>query len=238
LTCKSWEEYLELREESGITAYGKAFKALLSKRQEEEVKFGAIEALTQELHVQLKTLSAEKLATIWYWELTDTWSVGYTEDEDRVRGRQFLSYKPEGVAYKVNKPNYAFRAVAFPGSPILPMLGIDDVQGCFYLLTNNLGTRVAQWALSTEHPFKNLSNKMFANTGHGDNVVNEQGQRVEFHQCKHCMEHLTTQTIRGWRASKTAGEKEFMRNLTVELNKIDRPYGAHEMDELFDMELQ
>ncbi len=232
LVANSWEEYLELRKHAGITEYGQEFKKLLTKRVEEDVKFGAIEALNQQLHLQLKSLSAMELATVWYWELTPTYSISRSGQEP-----EYTHDLPQGerAFYRANKENYAFRAVSFPGSPILPLLGIEDVKGCTWLLEQERGTKIAQWVLNQPMPFKTLSERTFKNVAHGDERRDDNGNRVEFHQCQHCMEHITTQTIRGWRSSKTAGEKEFMRSLTIELNKLDRPWGEG-MDDSFQFE--
>lgn len=222
LTANSWEEYLELRKKAGIVEYGKKFRALLKKRVDESAKFGAIESLTQQLHLDLKQLSAADLATIWYWELTPTWQVD-------TGGQPYYTHEePEGQkAYVANKANYAFRAVAFPGSPILPMLGIEDVQGCSWLLDQQRGTKMTEWVLKQPEPFKILSQRIFANETHGDTVVNENG-RVELHQCKHCLDHLSNQVIRSYRALKSVGEKEAMKSLVTDLNKLHRPWGNNQ----------
>lgn len=232
LVANSWDQYMELRKRAGIVEYGQEFKKLLTKRVEEDTKFGAIEALNQQLHLQLKSLSAAELATIWYWELTPTFSIGRPGMEP-----MYVHEQPKGehVFYRANKENYAFRAVSFPGSPILPMLGIEDVKGCAWLIEQERGNKIASWVLNQPTPFKVLSERAFKNTAHGDERRDDNGNRVEFHSCKHCMEHITTQVIRGWRASKTAGEKEFMRSLTIELNKLDRPWGEG-MDDSFQFE--
>lgn len=226
--CSSWEEYLVLRKAAGIVEYGSKFKQLLASGVEEEAKFSAIEGLNQQLHLTLKSMKPIELATIWYWELTDTWSIntGY--------GMEYVHQEPNEQAYKANKPNYAFRAIAFPGSPILPHLGIDDMEGCNWLLPDR-GTQISQYMLKQSNPFQTLSTRAFANTLHGDQVRNELG-RVEFHQCKSCMDYIQNLTVRGWRSSKTAGEKEFMKELIGELNKIDRPVMGCDQD--FGYEIQ
>ena len=216
LTCESWETYVALREKGGITEYGQAFKRLLGKRVEDEVKFGAIERLNKDLSFNLAKLSVAELLTIWYWELTPTYRVD-------VGGEPTFTHEPEGrTLYMANKANYAFRAISFPGSPILPLLGIEDNMGCPFLGTNDRVTKIIEWAMAQPNPFTSLSSWVFKDLKHGEEIKGEGGARVELHQCQHCLDTATTGVIRTWRARKTAGEVEFMRTLVSELNQVDR----------------
>lgn len=213
LVKHNWKDYMELRERSGIEDFGSKFKKIL-QGEESDARFGAIEALTQEFHFTLKGLSAAELATIWYWELTPTWVT-------RAKGQEptFSHDKPDdGKSWKKNKENHAFRAISFPGSPILPLLGIETEEGCSWLVQEERGQKLTQWAMARKNPFQKLAEFSFKNVSHGDTVKSE-GNRCEFQQCRHCMEYLTTSVIRSWRASKTQGEKEYMCELIPKLNK-------------------
>lgn len=212
LTANSWEEYLLLRKEAGIEWFAAAYRRMRLQREElpEAVE---VEELAAELYSYLRQLSPSQLATIWYWESTPTWSL-----KQHRAAPVYLHEEVEG-AVQVNRINYAIRALCFPGSPMLKLLGIEEEGGCGWLNQNNLGDSLAQYFLRSEKPFTAMAQRCFGNTTHGDQVKGEGGTRVEFHQCPHCMEDLQLRVIRGWRDRKTVGEMEALRSLTRSLNR-------------------
>lgn len=236
----SWAEYkAQLRSMKSpygmsVEAFGKAFRAVY-KISDEDSRKVHIEGIQAELNSWFRSLSAEQLLSIWYWELTPTWSMKQAGGAPR-----FVHAQVEGCP-KVNRENYAFRAASFPGSPILALLGVDDSKGCGFLLKDERGVKFSQWFLKQEEPFKTLSRKVFANTTHGDEIKGENGERVEFHQCPHCMETIQTLTVRGWREARAMGEMALLRELTHSLNEVERPNPMfksepHISDEMWDYE--
>jgi len=227
LTCSTWDEYMVLRKESGILAYGQGFKDLLSSRPDEDVKFSAIADLNQQLQLSLKQLSVAEQLTIWYWELTPTWKI-----VNQGQAPRYVHERPE-TGFMINKENYAFRAIAFPGSQVLTLLGIDDAKGCPWITSNDRAGKISTWALAKPQPFQALAQWAFKDTKHGDATVNEAGLRIDLKDCPHCVQSMTDMAIRQWRSAKTAGEKDFMKSLVSNLNKIEREGPSEEMYSTF-----
>lgn len=218
----SWAEYKAqlrgLKHPAGLSIdeHGRAFRSCY-RMEDENIKQERISSIQAELNNWFRTLSPAQLLEIWYWELTPTWSV-----KTNGQAPRFIHNSIEG-APKVNRENYAFRAATFPGSPILALLGVDDSKGCPFLEKNNRGATFAAWFLKQEQPFQTLSRKMFANVTHGDEIKDDNGERIEFHRCPHCMETLQTLTVRGWREQRAMGEMALLRELTSSLNEVERP---------------
>ena len=245
LQASTWEEYMELRgrviplkdsegntvyNEDGVAIciglnlnqYGAAFKLMLTNvagKEDSDEKFVQIEFLTQSSNAWFATLSTADLATIYYWELTPTWKITkphvyYTHEQ------------PQGAKYTANKPNMAFRAICWPGSPLLPMLGINDAIGCNYLSKNNRSATLTKWAMRQKGvEFKKLNTWFYTDKTHGNEKHDEEGNRIETFQCKHCMDSANTGLVRAWRNTKTKGEIAYMIELIRELKAaFHRPW--------------
>lgn len=211
-TCNSWEAYKELQERCGIVAFGREFKRLKAQNLGEEVEQLKVSELLNNLHYGFRSSTADELLTIWYWEMTDVWSSGNSE------GAPTYSEKPVEGWTKVNRPNYAFRAATFPGSPILAALGIEEGRACGFIREGGLHEKVAAWALVQAKPWDALAQKMWANTTHGQARKDEQGNPVPFHQCKQCAEDLRTTTVRMWRKRTSTEIEGVLKALVHALN--------------------
>ena len=248
LQANTWEEYLELRsrtiyqvDENGkvlkdqdgkdieigysIEKYGAEFKKLLSTsagKEDDDHKFVGIENLTQQLNQWFAHLSPAELATIYYWENTSTWKI--------VNGPRVTYthvHTKDCPPYMVNKPNYGFKAICWPGSPLLPLLGITDAQGCDFLSKEKRLGKITKWGMAQADPFLALNAWQFKDQKHGGEKVGEDGARVEMHQCKTCMEAAHTSLVRTWRNTRTKGEIKYMIGLISVLKKPAPRKWAH-----------
>lgn len=214
IQCETWEDYKLLRKKAGITTFGEEFRKLMMKPVDEEggdSKYTRIENITAALHCSLKQLTQEELVSIWWWELTPVF-----QKPGKYRGpREYSIGTNPGGWHQVNKVNYAFRAIAFPGCTLLPLLGIEDHQGCTFLMEQNAEGKsnadvALQWLLGRDKPFTALGQLITTGKKHGDARQDEEGNRIELHQCDHCKEHLANLLIRSWRTSKANKTKEVL----------------------------
>jgi hypothetical protein len=151
---ETFEEYLLIKKECGFEEFGSAMK-LAMKETEETQRLAGMDRAFRDLTLTLSTRPLSDLVAVWEWENTPVW---------KDRHGKYHFEEVEG-AYLVTKANNAYRAIAFPGSPVLPLLGIEDAVGCNW--ANDVKEKVAQWAMGRKNPWVDLGNWFFKDQKHG-----------------------------------------------------------------------
>lgn len=201
----TFEEYLQVKKACGFDDFGKAMKDAM-KEQEETSRLASVDRAFRDLNLTLSTRSVADLVAVWEWENTPVW---------KDRHGQYHFEEVEG-AFQVTKANNAYRAVAFPGSPVLPLLGINDAATCAW--ANDVKDKVATWALGRNNPWVDLGNWFFKDQKHGDVVKSEDGKRVELCSCQPCTDLLSAWTLRIFRANKRQEAGEELKALIQSVN--------------------
>lgn len=200
----TFEEYLQVRKACGFEEFGKAMKEAM-RENEESARLASVDRAFRDLNLTLSTRPVADLVAVWEWENTPVW-------KDRHGDYHFEEV--EG-AFEATKPNNAYRAIAFPGSPILPLLGITDAATCAW--ANDIKEKVATWALGRNNPWVDLGNWFFKDQKHGD-VVKSDGNRVELCSCQPCTDLLSAWTLRVFRANKRQEAGEELKALIQSVN--------------------
>lgn len=214
----TWEEYSEvLRKKAGISAYAAEFRKMLLSEKDEGAKFAKIEMLGNMLHAEMAKLTPNELNTIWYWEMTTV----YSKAQYRAKPTYHLEYVENSV--QVNRINYAVRACTFPGSPILSLLGMEDVQGCSFMIDEGRAQKAIEFILKSSTPFSTMVNSIYHAAGHGRVKKDEDDQPIQLWQCKCCVDHLVASFLKTWRSQKVVGERANIGELVTALNgMLDR----------------
>jgi hypothetical protein len=207
---ETFQEYLEIKEACGFEEFGKSMRAAMKEREETE-RLASIDKAFRDLNLTLSTRPVSDLVAVWEWENTPVW---------KDRHGQFHFEEVEG-AHQLTKANNAYRAIAFPGSPVLPLLGITDAATCAW--ANDVKEKVAQWALGRNNPWVDLGNWFFKDQKHGDKVKNEDGHRVELCSCQPCTDLLSAWTLRTFRANKRQEAGEELKALIQSVNNELEP---------------
>lgn len=201
---QTFEEYLKVKKACGFEDFGKAMKMAMAESEETE-RLAAVDRAFRDLNLTLSTRSVADLVAIWEWENTPVW---------KDRHGQYHFEEVEG-AHMATKANNAYRAIAFPGSPILPLLGIEDATTCSW--ANGVKEKVATWALGRNNPWVDLGNWFFKDQKHGD-MVKADGNRVELYACQPCTDLLSAWTLRTFRANKRQEAGEELKDLIEAVN--------------------
>ena len=206
-----------LRKSSGLEEYGKAMKRILSdQRLEEQARLSRIDQASAELNLRLSKLSVEEQLSIWRMEMTPTW---YYVKKGHVYVHDLEEVREDVRTYPANNVNNAFRAATAEGGQLMELLGLKSEGTCDFLSEKDLGTKTALWALSKPKPYHVFSNFVAANKTHGNAVSDENGERVELEDCKHCMHVLKTSLVREVRSRKSAREIDAVKRLNTAFNQ-------------------
>lgn len=199
----STTEYRKLLARSGLIEYGQALIKLKRNVEEEDDKHRRAEreeAILAEkivLYGCLSVLSVEELVTIWVKELTE-------------------QVKPDRKNSKINR---AFRAVCFPGSPVLAALGVDVPFTC-------------TWAAVRINDIENEIRDMESDGRAADIIaaavfwVNDDHQHlmevgIPLSKCRHCRELVKYKgvSIARSKAKPTKEYNKFVAGLVGPINK-------------------
>ena len=204
---QTYREYAPIRKAAGLEAFGKSMKSAMGLHEETE-RIAALDRCFRDLHGVLATRPIEDLLAIWEWENTPVW---------KLRDGSFVTEDPKDGSFSVTKANNAYRAVAFPGSPILALLGIEDAQLCSW--ANSHKEAVARWALNRQTPWKDLSEWFFKDLKHGDAVKTPEKHRIELSACQDCTNQLGAWVLKVFRANKRQEAGEELKNLIQSVNR-------------------
>lgn len=244
--CEDWNDYLDLRDRSGLSKYGAEMKKILSKQYNSEgqsQKSREIELATSALHYQLQKLSMDEIYTIWVMEMTPWVKC--------ARHKQQPTYRPGTPSapneWRANNPMNAIRAISHPKSPVMVMLGIEPEENCGFLDKRSRGNDtladgVINHCLSSDNPSARLTEIIFGDTSHAKVIKDAEGNNIPLHQCEHCRDQLQNKLVMGLRESKRAEEAEALKGFVTKMGKYHRearyrkPEMPEEMDEYIDDE--
>lgn len=194
----TWDDYNKgLRHRCGLRAYGKVFSNIESRNLTDDDKFQAIADANAALIGKLSALAdnveehLSLLATIWMMELL-------TETEAGI--------------------NNAFRAVCWPGSPVMTLLGIEEADECRFLDSHNREQVVVNLCLQAEDPFAKLAEVIFHSHLHSKKCVDEDNNPVHGWECPTCRDRLETSLVTRIRNDKKRKEHGFMKSTVSKLN--------------------
>jgi hypothetical protein len=225
-----WVDYERtLRADSGIRTYAQRMAKIMSQPENEEFRQQMIDTTSLELDAKLSTLSVQELEVIWRMESTTVYRLKY--DEKRF---VYTTEAPAGVPeerlkkMRANNPNYAFRAVAFPGSAVLKLLGVETEKECSFLHEEIVwgeektrGTRlemVIGLVTQSPNPHQKLVELIWNSKSHGQYVKDENGNAIHGKDCTSCTTKLENALVYYARAQKTGVEYDFIRTLCKNLN--------------------
>lgn len=195
----SWTDYERgLRKSSGVQELGKAFREA-KETKDEESRYSKFDTALENFHNRLQGLSTQQIAQIWHMECKYS-RLDNPENQGNI--------------------NYAYYAVAWAGSPILKLLGMDFRHTCDFLDRNKaVEPFVVQKCLATPNPLQTLRERIQANTTHGDQIRDEAGNRIEAWECPDCTERLQKLVVGAIRRDKTRHEHDFVKGLVTSLNQ-------------------
>lgn len=193
-----WNEYAgTIRRELGIqTLAGKFRTAIVVK--DEKKRYGMFDTAQDELHSKLRTAIQQtpittltKIAQAWYMEVTNARQIN-------KQGRGNI--------------NYAYHIVAWEGSPILKLLGIDTAKETCQFLNPKLEDALVQHCLKSAEPFEALSQKILNSTHHF--------KKTEVHggDCNDCQDRLMRSLVREIRNDRTRAEHDWFGHLVTTMN--------------------
>lgn len=235
-TPMRWEEYLQVRAEAGIRTFGSAMAKVRENRtgsneHETASKFEAIERAYQRLHRDLDDYAAEYgvqgLVDVWLMETETMWGV-------ERNGRDYYSTeRPRRGGEQVNNVNHAFRAIAWPGSPIMQLLDVPIPQDCQYFsLYPEKLKAVMEICMTKEDSFAELAKRIFDTKPkpktwkvHENVMKDDNGKPLHISQCAHCKRLLADTLVRRVRATRGRAEKRFVGQLCKELNAAGKHSG-------------
>ena len=234
-----WLKYLEYRKDSGLQEFSASMQkamaqdAVSSDGSENSQRYKDIDAAYAQLRIDLESFSSEYglqgLLTIWYMETTDRWRVSsddgawYTTDIQEIpHGAQFT---------QVNKPNHAINAVAWPGSPVLSILGIHTELECDYLTPERI-KKIVEVGLTKENSLKWLSERIWSNEHEAKGRTHLKVHGIPLSECQVCKDKLQSAMVRGIRASSRRSESKFIGRMVGALNKMGKYSGRGGFQEL------
>ena len=221
----SWYRYhSSLRATSGIRDFGSSLRRIMSKDMEESERQSQIDTAIINLNAQLRKLTIPEMECVWRMELTDTFRT-----QDDVNGEwnysneipQNCNTEDDVSRARCNNPNYAFRAIAWPGSSVMQLLGIEHAPGCTFLEDANSVrvTKIIGVALKNENPQRKLTELIFNSKLHGQEVRDENGHPIHGKDCTHCMTLLHNTLVQTIRKQRATVEHDFIRVMCRTLNK-------------------
>lgn len=234
----TWPEYMKgLRVKSGLRTFGQTMQKIMSNNYTEADRQQRIDTATILLHSNLGKLTVEELELIWRMELTDMF---VHVDPNNHRNRTWSIVPPEHAntpeekaKVRVNNPNHAFRAIAWHGSPIMVLLGINAAQECDFLKRNMQmeyegrtydGTRLevlVSIAMLDANPQAKMTSMIFNSHLHGTEMKDSSGAPIHGRDCQHCITTLHNTLVQSLRSSRASVEHEFIKKMCKNLNHND-----------------
>ena len=181
----------DLYAKSGLQTYNDGLRKILERAwSSEEEKAKRTINLQDNLNEQLKKLNVQELCQIWYSECSRS-------GDDRDKGI-----------------NNAFRAISFPGSPVLTLLGINTGADpeCQFLNAEKVDTIINR-CIQAERPEEALMNVIYTSTKHGEQVKTPEGEPIHGYQCSDCQKKLHDALVRKIRNVRTTADHQFIKKL-------------------------
>ncbi len=207
-TTTSWTEYRsDLRVTSGLKQFGSSIRTAMSKQG--DARSIRVEAAYSQLHLDLRDLverdGVQALLDIWFHETS-------------VHGNV----------------SHAFRAVAFPGSPVLALLDIDAPAACSFLTKEKVDAAV-EISLARTKPFAVLD-RMINSTApkpahvvtHESSTFDADGNPVAMAECSCCVKTLQDSLVGALRTRKGRDHNLVIKAMVSSLNAEDRSYRLYE----------
>lgn len=118
------------------------------------------------------------------------------------------------------KPNLnnAFRAVCWPGSPIMELLEVEDNAECQFLAKDERLERCIKMAIADQNPTQKLAWIISKSTKHFTEVLTPDEQGIHMWDCPHCMSQLQNELVQQLRGAKTSRESRWLGQLNTKLN--------------------
>jgi len=214
----------DLRKRSGIEAYGKAMKAAMEIKDENE-RQGRVEAAFADLHIGLRSLPVEDLVAIWWREHTTAWGYKLTKNGQPfyVDNKALVPERVRDDAWVANKPNHAYRAVAHPGSKLLELFGTQVSLGCKFLTSPGKSGASRQeellnWALHQPDSVSAVANFLVTNVSHAAEVSDQNGKPVQLHECSECRDRAQNLLVRHHRQMFKSGVSDALKSLVTNAN--------------------
>ena len=196
---------------------------IMSQQLMDDNKFNRIEEATQLLQLKLRDLTIEQLLTIWMMETTSWFKFQVPDTNGPDPSKLITKYtrNPAGLdnekLEQVNNPNHAFRAIAWPGSKVLTLLGLESGETCTFLNSDRI-QKIVSIAAESDHPHQRLAEMVFNSTLHGKEQKDEDGQDIHGWQCKYCATTLQTALVRQVRSDRQHAENQFVATMIKTLN--------------------
>lgn len=199
----TWDEYVRgLRVTSGIQALGKAMAKAQSTKGSPDTKNQRHDEALAEFRGTIQRCGVEDLMQIWYMECKYS--------------------RHQGEDFKGNI-NYAYYAVAWDGSPVLALLGLDMPARCGFLDQDPTREKqILDDCFKHQDPIKRLGVWLAKSRLHGQENVDEAGEPVEMWSCPDCTDRLQRGVIRRIRRDKSRLDRKWMSQLTHRLNNPNK----------------
>jgi hypothetical protein len=132
---------------------------------------------------------------------------------------------------RMGKLNNAFRAICWPGSPIMILLGIKEPENCPYLneavfsADGALESRELQLinkCLTAEDPYQVLSYLIYNDEEHHNEIHDDENHQVLFSSCSYCRKTLEDNVIREIRERRAKEERKYFSHIVPLLNVVHR----------------
>jgi len=190
-------KYQLLLQKSGLLAFGSAVKVIRNESLEPEQRSIKIEAEIALMHQKLRLLTFDELLTIWVTELA---SIEHARDEETYDHNKAKS-----------KYNRAFRAVCFPGSPVLERLGVEMETPCDYLAGPKLE---ALFGELIEAVSNGEEENIFWAVTTWDDEDHEKVTGIPVAECKHCKDLLVSRAVNYTRNRRETLNEEYIKRVS------------------------
>jgi hypothetical protein len=189
-----------LRAKCGLGKYNDALSSLSAneERRANQV-LGAQQKLEEELQLFLAQLPESERITA----LVEIWEHETSETSE--------SFRPN--------LNNAFRAVCYPGSPIMEILGIEHTYECQFLHREQRLQRCVDMALKDPDPTQKLTWIVSKSSQHQLEIKDANDQGIPLWDCPDCMAKLTSEVVNTIRTRKASAESQWLSSLTRSLNR-------------------
>lgn len=117
--------------------------------------------------------------------------------------------------------NNALRAVCWDHSPVLAALGLVENSKCNFLSPIKVQAQV-KLAMADAKPHNKMTEMLMLGTKHQLAVKDDDGNEIPIWKCPECLDQLQDALVQGMRARDTQNRREFMNNLTHQVNALLR----------------